>query len=83
MDVKWQQGVKLIMKIVKCNRCGKEIPPLLPSNLTRVETYPIVTMNIKYNWIGMPIEIDLCHDCSKAVANFVNQAEDGDHNAAC
>ena len=63
------------MKIIKCNRCGKDIPQYSPmTNMLTANIYPIVRMTVMYQWFGQPMEIDLCNDCSKAVAQFVNPA---------
>lgn len=63
------------MKIVKCNRCGKDIPQYSPMTNAVTCNYPIVRMTVLYQWFGAPMEIDLCDDCSKAVAQFANPAQ--------
>ena len=65
------------MKIVKCDRCGKDIPQYSPmANAVTANIYPVVKMSIKNQWFAWPAEIDLCHDCSVAIANFVNMKID-------
>ena len=63
------------MKIVKCNRCGKDIPQFSPMTNAVTCNYPIVRMTVMYQWFVVPMEIDLCNDCSKAVAQFANPAQ--------
>ena len=37
--------------------------------------YPIVKMTVMYQWFGAPMEIDLCNDRAKAVAQFANPVQ--------
>lgn len=65
------------MKIIKCNRCGKDIPQYSPmANMATVDIYPIVNMTVMYHQCFAPmVEIDLCKECSKAVVEFANPAQ--------
>ena len=46
------------------------------ANAVTANIYPVVKMSIMNQWFAWPIEIDLCHDCSVAVTNFVNMKID-------
>ncbi len=73
------------MKICKCNRCGKEIPEVNPLiNMYAIKNYyPHFDITIikgpHYDPNANVEHIDLCHDCSVELCNFIfDNADIGD-----
>ena len=57
-----------------CDRCGKAIPIASPiSNaFTNTECYPMFMINVRANSWSVIRSIDLCHNCSVSLMNFIN-----------
>ena len=61
------------MKTIKCDRCGKEIPYMLPSMNAAKEGVlpPVLLMSVWEPLAQKPREVDLCHDCQMAVYDYI------------
>ena len=67
------------MKIIKCDRCGKDIPDVPPyMNVVKQGIIkPTVMMIILDNVKQMTRAVDLCDDCQKAVYEYIFEFGNG------
>lgn len=59
-----------------CDRCGKDIPIVGPitAATNNGDYYPSFMINVRVNSWSSIRSIDLCHECSVAVFDFIRSA---------
>lgn len=59
-----------------CDRCGKDIPIVSPmaNAFTCKDCYPMLMINVRASSWSPIRSIDLCHDCSVSVYDFIRLA---------